>query len=225
MNKQYGYWTVLSIGVPYANGSARYNCQCKCGLQKLVGKRNLVDGNSTKCRLCAAAGKRNRIPKPNDYKVLGAVTKIFVKDRVCLVDSEDYDIVKKYHWGVTLAGYIKTYYQGQLILIHQLILPNVKVHTDHINRIRSDNRKSNLRPASFSENMSNTGPKSTTSTGLKGVSWHKTSGYFQAKITKDYKQHWLGYYDDPILAAEAYDAAAIRLHGEFAMTNKMLGLL
>jgi hypothetical protein len=35
----------------------------------------------------------------------------------------------------------------------------------------------------------------------------------------------LGCYTDPVVAARAYDAAALKYFGEFAMTNVMLGLL
>jgi hypothetical protein len=52
----------------------------------------------------------------------------------------------------------------------------------------------------------------------KGVS-------IRAFIKSDNRLIFLGVYETPEDAARAYDEAAIRLHGEHAVTNKMLGLL
>lgn len=53
--------------------------------------------------------------------------------------------------------------------------------------------------------------------GYKGVSYNKRDKY-QAKI-KFNKQIHIGYFEDPIRAAKAYDAKALELFGEFAQLN------
>ncbi len=61
--------------------------------------------------------------------------------------------------------------------------------------------------------------------GFKGITWHEFSQSWHAKIKKDYITYSLKYYKNPIDAAKAYDEAALELFGEFARTNKMMGLL
>lgn len=87
---------------------------------------------------------------------------------------------------------------------------------DHINGVKTDNRLSNLRLASRSQNMANTGLRSTNKSGVKGVCWDKQSGRWDARIWKDGVAHRIGYFDDLDQAKVAYDAAASRLFGEFA---------
>ena len=90
---------------------------------------------------------------------------------------------------------------------------------DHINGDRSDNRVANLREARPAENQWNTGLASTNTSGFKGVSWSQSSNRWSACIRHCGTQHYLGCFDTPEDAARAYDAAAIRLHGEFGRLN------
>jgi hypothetical protein len=52
-----------------------------------------------------------------------------------------------------------------------------------------------------------------------GVSFNKDSDKWSAKITYQYKQIWLGYFNSETDAARTYDRAAIKYHGEFARLN------
>jgi hypothetical protein len=58
--------------------------------------------------------------------------------------------------------------------------------------------------------------------GYKGVSWNKRKGKWRATITVNRKPLFLGYFGTPEEAAGAYDQAAIRHFGEYAVTNEML---
>ena len=91
------------------------------------------------------------------------------------------------------------------------------VMTDHINLNTLDNRRSNLRLATHSDNAHNTRLPRNNTTGYRGVSKH--SNNYVAHINKDNKYHYLGYFSDPKEAALAYNKAAIELHGEFASLN------
>lgn len=95
---------------------------------------------------------------------------------------------------------------------------------DHVNRNPLDNRRSNLRLASLAQQARNRAVVNPDS-GYKGVCWRKQKKRWQAKIKVNGKQVWSHMADTPRLAAIAYDEKALELHGEFAVTNKMLGLL
>ncbi len=87
---------------------------------------------------------------------------------------------------------------------------------DHINHIRSDNRLSNLREATRSENLGNSRMASNNTSGFKGVHLHKASGRWQAYITFNYKRQSLGYFNSPQAAAAAYLEAAKKQFLQFA---------
>lgn len=81
---------------------------------------------------------------------------------------------------------------------------------------RSDNRFSNFRPASDSQNNCNCGPRATNRSGIKGVSWDERCGQWFARITFQGRSIWLGYFKSKELAGLAYQAVAKKYHGEFA---------
>jgi arylsulfatase A-like enzyme len=85
---------------------------------------------------------------------------------------------------------------------------------DHINNDKADNRPSNLRLASHRQNMMNQGKRKNNKSGYKGVVSSK--GKWRAHITINYKKKWLGYYDTPEEAHEAYKRAAVKYAGEYA---------
>lgn len=91
---------------------------------------------------------------------------------------------------------------------------------DHINGIRHDNRLSNLRLATNSENCSNARIRSDNTTGYKGVTWHKAIRKWTARIMVRKKHLNLGVFDSPEDAYAAYCAAAKEHHGEFAKAEK-----
>lgn len=91
-----------------------------------------------------------------------------------------------------------------------------RVDIDHVNGDRKDNRWSNLRLASRSQNCANRGPAPTNRSGYKGVSLCANTGLWRARIKYQGKQTCLGRFTTPIEAHAAYAAAATRIHGEYA---------
>lgn len=87
---------------------------------------------------------------------------------------------------------------------------------DHIDNNPANNRKDNLRICSGSENNRNQARNRNNTSGFKGVSYHKATGKYFARITVDFKNIWLGRYDTAEQAHEAYCSAAIKYHGEYA---------
>jgi hypothetical protein len=89
---------------------------------------------------------------------------------------------------------------------------------DHINGDPLDNRIVNLRPADASENAMNRKTRSDNLTGMKGVSYHRGTNAYVARIQRDGKRVSIGYFPTKEEAASAYAIAANKLHGEFART-------
>jgi hypothetical protein len=90
---------------------------------------------------------------------------------------------------------------------------------DHINNNSLDNRRSNLRLCTVSENAKNQRKQLKRSSIYKGVCWNKHALKWQAQIKIDGNSRNLGIYRSEIRAAEAYDRAARRYFGNFAKTN------
>jgi len=78
-----------------------------------------------------------------------------------------------------------------------------------------DNRKVNLRSATRSQQQHNQRRSMSNTTGYKGVSKFR-NGKYRARIRVNWKSYYIGTFDSPEDAWEAYKEAAIRLHGEFA---------
>jgi hypothetical protein len=85
-------------------------------------------------------------------------------------------------------------------------------------------RRENLR-VTFDQNPQNIGKRKDNSSGYKGVSFHKASGKWQARIRLKGQSTCLGFFPSAESAALVYDAAALEYHKEFATTNLSLGLL
>jgi len=159
------------------------------------------------------------------------------KGRVALVDDDDYEHLNQMKWHLSepepYPKAVHTVYPrpcptgtvGKRLIMHRLILnaPPDKV-VDHIDGNTLNNQKSNLRLADRHQNGCNAITSKRNTSGFKGVSKGK-SGRWIAQISCKRKWFWLGSYATKKEAAVAYDVAAMMLHGEFAKTNKMLGLL
>lgn len=89
---------------------------------------------------------------------------------------------------------------------------------DHEDRKRSNNRFSNLREATSSQNAINQSNLDNTS-GYRGVVWIERLGKWKATLKAGRKSFNLGYFDDAVTAAHRYDRAAKEQHGEFAQFN------
>lgn len=123
-------------------------------------------------------------------------------------------------------GYVKINIKGTLYYAHRLAFlymtgkyPSEDV--DHIDGDKHNNRWSNLRSATRSQNICNRGPTSKNSTGFKGVTFDKRRNKFIASGTINKKTRHLGRFDTPQEAYMAYTNFVRKAHGEyFYETNK-----
>ena len=92
-------------------------------------------------------------------------------------------------------------------------------HKEHIDGSHWQDRLSNLRIVSRSQNGMNRCSQSNNTSGYKGVSFYKPTGKWRAKIMRQGRTKYLGYFPTAEAAASAYDLAAKNLHGEFANLN------
>ncbi|EPM9932855.1 HNH endonuclease signature motif containing protein [Pseudomonas aeruginosa] len=67
---------------------------------------------------------------------------------------------------------------------------------DHINQISTDNRWSNIRPATHTENARNAPKRKDNSSGITGVGLHKASGRWRARVNLSGSSIFLGYFKE-----------------------------
>lgn len=155
--------------------------------------------------------------------------------KVVLVDIEDYNYLMQWKWCADKANEYGLFYASRKILkenkqttlrMHiEIMKPSKGKEVDHINGNGLDNRRSNLRICTRSQNMMNSSHHRDNASGYKGVHWYKQTKKWQARIMKDYKQKHLGYFNTKQEAAIAYNETAKQYHGEFAKLNNIKGII
>jgi len=144
-----------------------------------------------------------------------------------IVDAEDAEQVGRYAWRLARGRPIANTFKSES--------PDGKQHTmqmshvvmgkppkgmmwDHVDRDTLNNRRSNLRLATNSQNQANTGPRRGSSR-YKGVSWMKSKGRWMVQFRHEGQDHFVGYFHDEHRAAVAYNQAVLKIVGEFAYQN------
>ena len=116
-------------------------------------------------------------------------------------------------------GYVQIMIDGKHYLAHRLawlyVHGELAPQLDHADGNPSNNRISNLRPATQSQNNGNARKRSDNTSGKKGVSWHKRDKKWQSRIKHNGRQIYLGYFETAKAAHAAYCEKARELFGEF----------
>jgi hypothetical protein len=161
------------------------------------------------------------------------------KGQRALVDDEDFEHLSQWSWSAAWSpkgnkyyavrgvyiGVVKGKKRYRQIKMHRQILgvTDPKVEVDHADNDGLNNQRYNLRDGSKSNNMCNRSKTRANTSGYKGVSVVKysTPRPYVATIKINSKQKHLGVYPTALLAAKAYNEAAIKYHGEFARLNEV----
>ncbi len=152
--------------------------------------------------------------------------------KFAIVDDEDYEWLSQWKWYAVKkrnSFYVERRsptdpctHKSSKVSMHRVIMDAIKgKEVDHINHDTLDNRRSNLRLCTASENQQNRRPQSNCSSRFKGVCRDRRRRKWGACIYINGKRIGLGSFDSETDAAEAYDKKAQELFGEFAYTNSM----
>ncbi len=145
-----------------------------------------------------------------------------------ILDAKDYYRFGYFKWCI--GGDKDKFYaiRGQrigpadlkIVRLHRLIMDAPKgLLVDHQNGDSLDNRRSNLRLATRSQNQYNKRKRKNTTSRFRGVYFQKDHRKWAAYIVEAGKKIFLGYFDSEIEAARVYDGAARKYRGEFACPN------
>ena len=221
--RTYGRLYVKELYGKNKRGDLLWLCDCDCGNKNIVVVGNNLKNNHTKscgCLSIELTKKRNR--RQNTWDLSGEYGVGYTtKGESFYFDLEDYDLIKGYCWYINESNYVRTRIgEHKQIYMHQLILPNYN-EIDHIHgkETRNDNRKSNLRPCTHSENIMNAGLRGNNTSGVTGVSWSKQHQKWIAWITYKNNVIHLGLFDNFEDAVKVRKEAEDRYFGEFSYDN------
>ncbi len=149
------------------------------------------------------------------------------KGYVSTVDDEDFEKLSRFKWqalvyrrsnGTELVHARRSVGKPKkTLLMHAEICGYSKA--DHKDGDGLNNLRSNLRPASHSQNGANRSKRGGVSSIFLGVYWNSKTRRWQAQVRKNGKAHHIGCFSDEWDAATAYNFKALELHGEFANIN------
>lgn len=141
------------------------------------------------------------------------------------VDLDDLELVMKFKWHAVYSKgnwYAAARIDGQDIFMHNLLLGRRKgLEIDHENQDGLDNRRSNLRYSTPSQNRANVSLRKDNRSGFKGVCFYKPTNKWRAYIQVNKKWKQLGFFNSAVDAAVAYNKAALNAFGEFAWLNQI----
>lgn len=136
------------------------------------------------------------------------------------------DKTKNTRWSLKEAGTITPYGYKAINIDHTVYLAHRlawfyvngewPTELDHINGNKLDNKISNLRIASSSQNKRNRPKQANNKSGYKGVCFYPPLKKWHAQIHINRKRIHLGYFKCPTAAHFSYIKAAKELHGEYA---------
>lgn len=189
---------------PKGQHFTKYLCKCVCGNYVEVLGKNLRNGNTQSCGCLQKEIRSKKQKKYNTYDLSGEYGIGYTSNtnNPFYFNLEDYEKIKDYCWAEHHDGYIYTTDKNHnYISLHCFLINsnnnnnnsnnnnNNNIKTDHICTERKyDNRKSNLRLATHTDNMCNRKTPTNNTSGTKGVYYDKSSNKWIASITRNHKR-------------------------------------
>ena len=152
--------------------------------------------------------------------------------KFALVSDKDYEYLNQWKWQTlkchsSICYAVRTFFlkierKHKTIYMHRVIAERMNIkNPDHKDTDGLNNQRSNLREATYSQQSMNRNLRSDNKSVYKGVYWRKDTKKWRACITVYTKRINLGCFDAIKDAAKAYNKAAIKYFGEFAVLNKV----
>ncbi len=149
--------------------------------------------------------------------------------KVSLVDDKYFEWLSKFKWYALKDAntfYVRRRNKNKSDIMHRIIVEEhigrklkPEEHIDHEDHNGLNNQINNLRVCTHRQNNMNREKLANCSSQYKGVSWNKYMKKWHALIQIEKKRKHLGYFNNEIEAAKAYDQSASEHFGEFANLN------
>lgn len=166
-------------------------------------------------------------PLDNDYEIstIGNVRSFKGGRSTPRKMSPGIDNTGYYRVVMTIDGKVK--YKRVHRILAETFIGDIKegLIVDHIDRNKLNNRLDNIRIISPEASSCNTRGAYSASSKYKGVYFKKRDNKWVAEIMLNRKHIVIGIFDNEIEAAKAYDKECLKLHGEYSVTNKKLGII
>lgn len=207
-----------------------WKCLCDCQMPLLEESRkytyvlgvNLKSGQTQSCGCLQKERTSKAKKKYNEYDLSGEYGIGYTsKGEEFWFDLEDYDKIKNYCWVKREDGYFIAYNKNTTIRLNRIIMDvcDSNIPVDHIKQHLYDNRKSQLRVGTKSKNGMNHKIFNTNKSGCTGVFFADNMNSWCARITVNYKDIILGYFNDYEDAVEARKEAEEKYFGEWSYDN------
>lgn len=228
--KVFEHLTVIEQTEDYVDSKgchyAQWLCECDCldHNKIIVRGSNLKSKNTTSCG-CVHTGILKDIgynnKTINKYDLSGEFGIGWTNNTNAefYFDLEDYEKIKDYCWieHTRDDGYktleARELHKQKIIRMHYIIFDKF---CDHKDRNTFNNRKSNLREATPSQQSMNKNKRKDNSSGFIGVNWHKAQQMWVARINIDKKRKTIGYFNKKEDAIIARLKAEKEYYGEFS---------